>query len=188
MNAVEYAAKRAAGICTWGACRRKSRLGVLCKDHRRRHRDVSNRCHRARYVEKKVAGICVTKSCTSASREDAVFCEPCTKKHTEERRRFTSSEKGRKWHRRYQARRRKDRADRGLCLRCDTPRVTKTLCDEHRREALARWRKRTGKGPNLNEHCSACGGAGHRVTTCKGLPALPPLRIEDFASARQEAA
>lgn len=188
MNAAEYAAKRAAGICTYGCCRRKATDGVLCKPHRKAQRKIVNRRKKETYWERKTAGLCVVRQCKNAAREDSVFCQSCSEKTLRDHKRYRSSAEGKAWYRKYQRNRREDRAARGLCLRCNEKRVTKTLCETHRREVIARYQQRTGRGPNMKERCSLCKEKGHRANTCTGLPALPALRIEDFAVARSEAA
>lgn len=188
MNAAEYAAKRDAGICTWGSCRRAATDGVLCKPHRLAHRKLVCKRLRRIYWTKKEAGLCVARYCESQAREDSVFCQACTEKNSRDHKRYRSSEKGKTWYRKYQQKKRQDRIDRGLCIRCDRKLATKTVCEVHRQLVLAKYRERVGRGPNLKERCSLCKQPGHRSNRCTGLAPLPPLRIEDFATARTEVA
>jgi hypothetical protein len=185
MTAAAYAAKKTAGLCTANqSCPRPATHGSLCKYHRGRQRKAST-AGKARLRERRMlAGDCV--SCPSRAKDGASMCQPCMDKVVARKRLWTENggrarqtRTARKW--------RQQRIRRGKCIRCNRKRVTKTMCEVHRKDHVAKWRERTGHlTPRL--HCSVCRGLGHQAPTCPGLPELPPLRIEDFATARREAA
>lgn len=60
------------------------------------------------------------------------------------------------------------RAEAGLCVNCDNPRVTADRCEHcrrnHNKSALARyWRQHKRK---QTKHCLLCGQPGHMEKTC----------------------
>lgn len=186
MTAAEYALKRAAGRCTWGKCRAKATHGILCRNHKAKHKRSSKRLDKRRYLERKLAGICVTKSCDQPAREDAVHCVACTTRHAQEQARYLATTAGKAVRTKYRRRRAAQRFADGLCRLCNEPRVT-TLCQAHREESQQRWRRLTGRPPNMKERCSLCKTPGHRASSCTGLRPLPPLTLEEFALRREAA-
>lgn len=186
MTATDYARKRAAGLCAYGPCANPATDGTLCATHREKARGHTSKSQRAAYLRKKVAGVCVAHGCRVKA-ADSLLCHRHQEEQTARKKRFHGTARGREQGRKAQARARKRRIALDLCMRCNRPRVTKLLCEEHRRQLLDSWRKRTGWVPKRKETCSTCGQAGHRASGCRRLPALPTLRIEDFALARTEA-
>jgi hypothetical protein len=184
MTAAAYAAKKNAGLCTYNVtCPKPATHGMQCKFHRGKQRKASTASKAALRQGRMLAGDCV--ACPGRAREGSSMCQPCMDKVCERKRAWTAkvgvavpTQTSRDW--------RSKRIAKGKCCRCNRKLATKTLCEVHRKQHMASWRARTGKlVPVL--HCSICEQLGHQSPTCPGLAPLPPLRIEDFASARKAA-
>lgn len=94
-----------------------------------------------------------------------------------------------------QAKMRAKRCRAGLCADCGKGereigrggRLTKHCWDCMQRKAA---RRRLHRAPVVTRvvHCSMCGGARHLAPSCPRVVEALPLRIEEFAAARREAA
>jgi hypothetical protein len=196
MKASAYAAKRNAGICAASIqCQKPATRGVLCADHRKKSKVAVSKSRSRLYYERKLAGLCVGHGCSNPSRPDAVYCSDCAKKCAVQHRKYYATPEAQELSKASARAYRKQRARKGLCLRCRNKRVTKLYCEEHRKKFVDYWHGKKAGNRVKWRHCSRCGEGGHDVRICqkpavidRALPPLPPLRIEDFASARMEAA
>lgn len=197
MNAARYArfrAKRDAGICVFRvSCQAPATHGILCGKHRKIQAAHVRKSVGKLRLSRKLAGLCVR--CGGNPKETSTLCEACTAS-TSKLREAWRANGGRAVSTAYEKKRRKRRAAKGLCTRCNRKRVTKTLCQVHREAALQRFSKVKKAGVGKIVRCGNCDEIGHNRRNCRvparlalldrPLPPLPPLRIEDFASARTE--
>lgn len=196
MNATDYAAKRAAGLCAASVqCQEPATHGVLCAGHRKKSKIAVSKSRSRLYYERKLAGLCVGHGCSSPSRPDSVYCADCAEKCAAHHRKYYATPEAKKTAKATAQAYRKERARKGLCLRCRKKRVTKLYCEDHRKKFVDYWHAKKASQRVAWRHCSRCGEGGHDVRICpqpapmdRPLAPLPPLRIEDFATARREAA
>src|SRR5262245_7909692 len=62
-DARRYAARKAAGLCTWGVCPRRALEGILCRHHRARMRALLRERASEQYEEKRRTGLCTYGAC-----------------------------------------------------------------------------------------------------------------------------
>lgn len=185
MSAAEWARRKAEGRCCTLGCRRKAAVGLLCRKHRMTQRARAKKSDSVVYWRQKAGGLCVRGGCQLPAAEDSSMC-PTHHEQSKTQQRATYARSAR---RRRQVRlRESDHADRqrrlGLCLNCNDPAVTDTLCERHRREKRELWAAGHTEGRKLR--CGFCREPGHNVVTCEGQRryAVPALNIDHYAAAR----
>lgn len=148
----------------------------------------------AEYQHRKITGQCVRRGCPFPQSDTCLLCTGHAEAQSRYKKKYFASEKGhavvikaqRKW------RRTMKRLARCQC--CSSKRLkTETYCAKCHAKELVRHRK-ARRPPSPLRRCGRCRASGHDLRTCpvpapldRELPALPPLRIEDFAMARTEA-
>lgn len=151
---------------------------------------------RERHATLKAAGLC--PKCKGTPRPGQTYCATCRDYIAAKTAGTVKERQARCW----QKRRRE-----GRCTECGRGRpaivkagpkagqvgLTCLGCRARKRLTNAAWDRRNGRVKGPAQRCSGCGTPGHRRTTCprrnidEPLP-LAPLRIDDFATARREAA
>lgn len=137
---------------------------------------------REKYQEKKAKGLCVYSTRCPLAAVDSPYCP--------EHRKKSNADGALRAKTRYKVRRRenqrKRRADRiaaGLCVNCNQPLCTETVCRRCADEIMANWHAKHPGPPKRITKCSVCGQPGHYAPRCKNRP-VDPVRLEDYALAR----
>ena len=184
MNKEQYQERKILGLCAWGKCPKPRQLKhTLCYDHMIRHRKHSNKYQTAIYWNKKTSGICVSHACNKPCGDERVLCDGCWEVWRARKRKWSATPRGKKIKRRIQKKWRLARKNRGVCMRCERPVTTKTLCDLCAQMQVDYYRRRVGKPPTAREHCSNCGKTGHRIQRCKER-SIVDMPLEFYATSR----
>lgn len=183
---------KALGLCHWGCskgserrttyCTELATHGTMCAKHHASDRISSLKCDAKRRLYRKMSGLCY--NCGKPTEREVATCDSCYAKHLARARRRGSSRKAKDKTRTAQRRRVKGRVELGLCVRCNRPLVTKTVCAVHRLAAIEYFRKRTGT--TQKRPCQRCGSMFHRAVRCeKSLYSdTTDISIEEYATAR----
>lgn len=170
-----YRALRDAGIC-WKAksCGKRGVINGLCREHHAIVVEVRRAAARRRYEHAKTHGLCTWDSCKRPQSEGALLCD----EHVKVRRAIGARMKARrpdeirKMQRKQKRKAAREREERGKCLRCNLPAVTRTLCAVHRAENNARaaaHRRAAGVEVRKAYACRLCRGTGHDSRTCPNV-------------------
>jgi hypothetical protein len=204
--AKRWAEKKARGECF--RCSSPATHGALCEEHRKKQRELGHRYDVDRYARLRANGLCTySGTCTNPATPGKAMCPQHRDQVCDYQK---ASPKRRKRHNRHVRKYRRTLRNLGVCQNCGQRELdegfSKTYCRECRlenAEALRLYARAKGI-PNGTRRCGRCRKPGHRITTCPEGPArpvdtaaeavdretrdtYPPLRIEDFATARQEA-
>ena len=157
--------------------------GQYCPEHRastkaKGRRERAARRYAALKARAAEQGLCIKAfSCTEPCSDTSLLCA----KHAEEDRvsnkRYMQTATSRR--RRAQDRRRfvRERAELGLCCRCNGP-ARGELCETHRREKNARDIKRYRAAGMKPKRCSMCSELGHDKRTCNRTDIF--FRVQDL--------
>lgn len=168
-----YQLRKAAGVCcgSWTCKHPREAKSAFCEMHLRNRHKAQRTWATRQYMAHKLAGICVGHGirCTNPAPEDRLRCDACADMGRVAAAKYGRTTRGKAKRRAALKRWRKDRIEKGLCIRCDNEIVTETLCEDHRQDMRRKL----------------CASQGKKWTPKVAKRARAPmLPVEHYASAR----